>query len=142
VGSLLSNLTSGLVDVSNGEVSFSGGPLGEIEGILDKFGLDFNDLLAEFKTSYDTFKADLLGGSLEQQELFKLRPISLPRFPNILQIGSKKPAMQYSLELKQKLWDKLAAAFPSATFNGVKIPSIPIGATFAATFPDRDFPGQ
>jgi hypothetical protein len=132
-----------LFDVSsNDQASFSGGPLGDIEGILDKFGLDFNDLLTAFTTSYDAFKIDLLNGSSERQELFNLRPISLPRFPSLLQIGSKKPATQYSPELKQKLWDKLNVAFPSATFNGVKIPNIPIGATFATTFPDGDFPGE
>lgn len=132
-----------MVDISMADgISFSGGPFGEIQGLLDKFGLNFDDLVTEFMDRYETFKDDISSLSDEQRGLFNLRPISLPRFPNILQIGSKKPSMQYSLELNNLLWDKLSIAFPSATFNGVKIPNIPSGQTFASTFPRGDFPGE
>lgn len=123
-------------------ISFSGGPLGEIQGILDKFGLNFNDLTAKFMDSYNSFKTDLLDNNSERQLIFELRPISLPRFPNILQIGSKMPSIQLSLGLSNIIWDKLAAVFTSPTFNGVKIPNIPIGNTFADTFPRGKFPGE
>ena len=143
IGSLLLKLTGGMIDISgDGGVSFNGGPFGEIQGILDKFGLDFNDLIAEFRGRYDVFKADLLTMDIEMQSLFNLRPISLPRFPSILQIGSKFPSMTYSLELNYLLWDKLAATFPSSTFNGVKIPNIPSGSSFAVAFPRGNFPGK
>eukprot|EP00956_Cyclotella_meneghiniana_P037722 scaffold143333_cov73-Cyclotella_meneghiniana.AAC.1 len=67
IGSLLLKLTGGMIDISADGVSFSGGPFGEIQGILDKFGLDFNDLIAEFKGRYDVFKADLLTMDIEMQ---------------------------------------------------------------------------
>lgn len=143
IGTLLSKLTGGMIDLSADEISFSGGPFGEIQGILDQFGLNFNDLITEFMDKFNAFKTDLLDMSSEQQLIFNLRPISLPRFPSILQIGSKMPSMQYSSELNGLLWDKLAATFPSATFNGVKIPNIPSGLAFADTFPSRgEFPGE
>jgi hypothetical protein len=130
-----------MVDLSADGITFSGGPFGNIQGILDRFGLNFNDLISKFMDNYNTFKADL---DLRPMTLpkFDLRPISLPRFPHILQIGSKKPSMKYSLELNEFLWDKLSAAFPYSTFNGVKIPNIPAGSTFAGTFPRGDFPGK
>ena len=132
-----------MIDISSADgLSFSGGPFGEIQGVLDKFGLNFNDMVTEFMSRYETFKNDVASLSPEQQGLFNLRPISLPRFPSILQIGSKKPSIKYSLELNNLLWDKLVYAFPSATFNGVKIPNIPSGQTFATTFPRGDFPGK
>ena len=143
IGTLLSKLTGGMIDLSADEISFSGGPFGEIQGILDQFGLNFNDLITEFMDKFNAFKTDLLDMSSEQQLIFNLRPISLPRFPSILQIGSKMPSMQYSSELNGLLWDKLAATFPSVTFNGVKIPNIPSGLAFADTFPSRgEFPGE
>lgn len=143
VGKIFSGLTEGLVDVSSSEnSSFEAGPLGQINGILNKFGLNVTGLVDEFRSSYDAFKTDLLSATPEQLDLFNLRPISLPRFPNILQIGSKKPAIQYSPELKEKLLNKLVEAFPSDMFNGVKIPNIPIGETFADTFSASDFPGE
>lgn len=47
------------------------------------------------------------------------------------------------LQLNIALWDKLAATFPSPTFNGVDIPSIPSGQTFAVAFPIRgEFPSK
>lgn len=143
VGNVLSGLTDSLFNVSSsGEFSFEGGPLGPMDGILDKFGIDLNDLISQFSDEHNAFKNDILNGSLEQQELFNLRPISLPRFPSILQIGSKKPSVQYSSKLKAILWEKLALSFPSTTFNGVKIPNIPLGETFSTAFPNGDFPGE
>ena len=142
IGTLLSKLTAALTGISTDAISFSGGPLGDIEGIFDKFGLDFDGLATEFINKYNAFTTDLLNFTPEQQLIFNLRPVSLPQFSNILQIGSKIPSIQYSVELKNILWDKLDAAFPSLTYNGVKIPNIPSGQTFAATFPSRDFPGK
>lgn len=142
IAKLLSKLTDGLADISTEGISFDGGPLGKIQGVLDQLGLNFNDLMMEFMDSYNTFKADLVNSSSELQLVFALRPISLPRFPNILQIGSKIPSTQYSLELNHLLWDKLDAAFPYSTYNGVKIPNIPTGLTFAAAFPRGKFPGE
>ena len=107
IAKLLSDLTDGMGDISADGISFSGGPLGEIQGILDSFGLDFNDLISEFMSRYEVFKADLINMSLERQFAFNLRPISMPRFPSILQIGSKIPSIQYSMDLNLMLWDKL-----------------------------------
>jgi hypothetical protein len=107
IAKLLLDLTDGMGDISADGISFSGGPLGEIQGILGSFGLDFNDLITEFMSRYEMFKADLLNMSLEKQLTFNLRPISMPRFPSILQIGSKIPSIQYSMDLNLMLWDKL-----------------------------------
>lgn len=142
IGNLLSELTSGMVNISDNGISFDGGPFGEIQGVLDKFGLDFTDMITVFLSNYNTFKADLLDLSHEKQQFFNLKPISLPRFPSILQIGSKKPSLQYSVELKNLLWDKLNATFSSSTFNGVKIPNVPSGSTFAQTFSRGEFSGK
>lgn len=142
IAQLLAALTDGLGGISVDGISFSAGPFGEIRGILDKFGLDFNDLINEFMSRYEAFKEDLLGMIPEMQLTFELRPISLPRFPSILQIGSKLPSFQYSLELNLMLWDKLNIAFPYPTFNGVKIPNLPSGFTFAMTFPRGEFPSK
>lgn len=142
ISSLLSELTDGMIDISAEGVAFNGGPFGEIEGVLDKFGLDFNGLVTEFMDRYNAFNADVLTMSPEMKHIFDLRPISLPQFPSILQIGSKIPSMQYSLGLNNLLWDKLAATFPSPTFNGVAIPNILSGQTFSATYPRGKFPGK
>ena len=142
IASLLSRLTDGMIDISTDGLSFNGGPFGEIQGILDQFGLNFNDLISEFMGRYNSFKADLLTMDIDMQKIFNLRPISLPQFPSILQIGSKLSSIQYSLELNNLLWDKLAAAFPWPTFNGVTIPNIPSGQTFATTFSRGKFPGK
>lgn len=137
----MSKLTDGMVDLSTEGISFDGGPFGEIEGLLDKFGLDLNDLISKFLDSYSTFKADL---DLRPITLpsFDLRPRYLSQFPSLLQIGSKIPSMQHSLELNNLLWDKLAETFPSPTFNGVKIPNIPFGLSFAEAFPRGELPGK
>lgn len=137
---LLSKLTAGLAGISSDGISFSGGPLGEIQGVFDNFGLNFDGLIEEFMEKYSAFSADFGNLSMERQLIMNLRPIALPRFPAILQIGSKLPSTQYSLELNYILWDKLAATFRSSTFNGVKIPNIPVGTTFATTFPRGEFP--
>jgi hypothetical protein len=142
IAKLLSDLTDGMVSISADGISFNGGPFGKIRGIFDSFGLDFNDLISKFTSRYQAFKEDLLNMSAERQLLFNLRPISLPRFPSILQIGSKVPSIQYSYELNVILWDKLNTMFPNPTFNGVSIPNIPTGSTFAETFQRGDFPGK
>jgi len=142
MASLLLKLTDGMTNVLAEGMSFSGGPLGEIQGLLDQFGLNFNDLITEFMDRHNTFMADLVHFSQEKEYIFQRRPLSLPQFPNILQIGSKMPSAQYSMELNYVLWDKLAAAFPWPTFNGVKIPNIPFGRTFSTAFPRGKFPGE
>lgn len=139
---LMSELTIGMNAASAGGVSFNGGPLGDIRGILDSFGLDFNDCITEFMSRYESFRADIQNMSLDRRRLFEARPTTLPRFPSFLQIGSKIPSIQYSSELNEMLWDKLNTAFPNPTFNGVKIANVPSGSTFAATFPRGSFPGK
>lgn len=141
IATLFSKLTAGMVDLSAAGISFSGGPFGDIQGVLDKFGFSFDDLILQFMDFYNTFKEDL---DLRPTSLprFDLRPVKLAQFPQLLQIGSKMPTMHYSLELSTFLWDKLAATFSSPTFNGVKIPNIPGGLTFAAAFPRGRFPGK
>lgn len=138
---IMEKLTNGLGRISSGTVStFDTGPLKSINGVLDQFGLNFSGLLADFNETFQLFQQDILHGS---NDLFDLRPISLPRFPNILQIGSKMPSMQYSSGLKTKLWNKLAQAFPAAMFNGVKVPVLELGETFLSRFPTTDdFPGD
>lgn len=138
---ILEELTGGLSKISSGTIaSFRGGPLGNISGVLDRFDLSFTELLHEFNDTYNGFKMDISSGT---SDLFDLRPINLPRFSSILQIGSKHPSVQYSLELKKKLWQKLNATFTSSTFNGVKIPGLDLGETFADKYPtDEDFPGD
>ena len=142
IDTLLGQLTAGLTSISTSDISFSGGPLGEIVGIFDNIGLDFDNMMEEFVRRYDTFKADLSTLTPEKQTLFNLRPVSLPRFPSILQLGSRLPSAQFSPEISNLLWDKLSATFPSPTFNGVKLPHIPSGLTFAATFSRGEFPGK
>lgn len=127
--------------ISSGSVaSFDGGPLGSIDGVLDKFGLDFSDVIAEFNDTFYAFETDISSGT---NALFDLRPINLPQFSSLLQIGSKHPSVQYSPELKGKLWDRLSTTFTSSTFNGVKIPNLDLGQTFSTAYPNRgDFSGE
>lgn len=141
--SIFAQLTKGLGDVAaNAEGSFEAGPLGQISGVLNQFGLDFSEFITEFTEYYEIFKDDLLLGTQDQQDLFNLRPMTL-KFPSLLQLGSKRASDQYSPQLRGKLYDKLAEAFPSATFNGVKIPNLPLGQSFSETFPNRgEFPGE
>ena len=143
VGNLLEQLTGGLSDVaSNSVASFDGGPLGPIDGVLDKFNFNFaTTLLEDFKSYHDSFKTDRLGMDDELQALISLKPKSLSRFTELLQIGSKKSSDQYSSELNGILWDKLVATFPSSMHNGVKIPGLSLGQSFEDAFPFRgDFP--
>jgi hypothetical protein len=80
--------------------------------------------------------------SLESRELISLRPRSLAsRYPTLLQLGSKKASVAFSSDLKVLLWDKLVARFPYPTYNGVKIPGLPIGQTFDSKYNIRgEFP--
>lgn len=138
VQNLLSDLTGGLFDVSTNGVSFEAGPLSEVGGILDRFNLNF-DFLTQYKEDFDSFTGNLANQSLpEIADLIDLKPPSLSRFGNLLQIGSKHPSPQFSLVLKQKLWDKLTVTFPSHLYNGVAVPGLPLGKSFLDVFPNRD----
>lgn len=93
---------------------------------------------------FDSF--DLNSTDFVQQELIALKPrSSFSRLGHFLQIGSKTPSPQFSDQLKEKLWQKLNAAFPSYIYNGVPIPGLPAGKSFQdanLTFSDlqvRDF---
>ena len=67
------------------------------------------------------------GLSLKMLDSLKLKSDHIPDF----------------LQLNIALWDKLAATFPSPTFNGLGIPNIPSGQTFSVKFPVRgDFPSK
>ena len=111
--------------------------------LQDKFGLTFSaTLFDEFNETYHSFKSDLLELDVELQDLIKLKPKSLPQFPELLQIGSKKPSVAYSSQLKSMLWDKLNATFPSHMYNGVRIPGLPNGLSFQEGFSDGNFPVQ
>ena len=123
---------------SNENSTFDGGPLGKITGVLDGFGLNFAaDMLDDFKSYYQSFDMDVLAMDDELQKIFHLRPKSLSRYTELLQIGSKKPSDQYSNALKELLWDKLVTAFPMPTHNGVQIPGLGLGQSFREAFPDR-----
>lgn len=141
-GNLMSSLTSGLSNVLAAGVPFNAGPLGMINGTLDNFDIDFHYFMSNFTSIYGAFKTDLLGMSPDRRVLFEARPISLSKYPTFLQIGSRKPSVLHSLKLNEILWDKLHATFPYSTFNGVKIPNLPSGSTFAATFPRGIFPSK
>jgi hypothetical protein len=57
IASILRTLTGGLGDVASGsEGSLDAGPLGQISGILDQFGMDFSDCFDEFTEYYDFFQ--------------------------------------------------------------------------------------
>jgi hypothetical protein len=73
---------------------------------------------------------------------FSLDMLFMPDFGadlSIKMLGSLKS--KFTLERNLMLWDKLNAAFPNPTFNGVDIPNVPTGRTFAIAFPRGDFPG-
>lgn len=78
-----------------------------------------------------------MGLDADLQQLIRLKPKSLSRFTELLQLGSKNPSVAYSTELKGLLWDKLVATFPNATHNGVRIPGLKLGETFLGAYPDR-----
>lgn len=143
IGNLLSSLTGGLTDqiAASGQGNFTGGPLGEITGVLDRFGLDFTSLIDEFLLYYEKFRDDIAAMDSELSLIVDLKPKSFARFPEILQLGSKKPSDQYSAELKELLWNKLVKTFDSPMFNGVKVPELSIGKTFIEEYPSAtDFP--
>lgn len=138
-------MTGGLGDVSSGGIpDFDAGPLGSISTILNKFDLSFNGLLDEFLEIYNEFKDDTLSNlDIDIQVLVDLKPNSLPHFPDLLQLGSKKPATQFSPEFKAKLWEKLTLKFPGAYHNGVRIPGLSLGMSLNDEFPDGvGFPGE
>ena len=144
---ILTELTTGLLNVATGtDASFDIGPLadfgGNIEGVLNKFGLDFGSFVDGFKMDFSSFKDNVANySSVEMTEIFDLKPLSLARFGNLLQIGSKRPSAQFKLPLKQKLWDKLQAQFPSYLYHGIPVPGLPVGLSFGEAYPDRgDFP--
>ena len=146
IGNILSSLTEGLTDriASSGAIPpINGGPLGNVSSVLDRFGLDFSSFIDEFLEYYDELKEDIAAIDPDLQALIQLKPKSLARFPAMLQLGSKKPSEQYGLPLRILLWNKLNAAFPDSMFNGVKIPELSIGKSFAEEFPSAaDFPGE
>ena len=146
IGNLLSELTGGLGIVASEQgssSSFDAGPLGNIEGILAKFDLNFSDLLTELKGFYDDFKADILAGDSDFLELYDLKPFKgFSQFPALLQLGSKTSSDQFSPDLKGILWDRLSMEFASPNYNGVRVPSLPHGLSFTDAYPNRgDFPG-
>ena len=92
IQSVFEKLTGGLSNVASNssDVSFEGGPFDDIGSVLDKFGLNFNtSLVDEFKEYYNSFKADILGMDGELQDLINLRPKSLSKYSELLQLGSK-----------------------------------------------------
>ena len=93
--------------------------------------------MEEFYGLYQAFLDDFLELNVELRNLIGLRPINLPRFPSLLEIGSKLPTIAYPDELLGVLWDKLVASFPNPTFNGLRIPSLGAFDTFLDAFPVR-----
>lgn len=137
---LFKNLTNALNGIASNGPSFSAGPLGDVDSILNKFDLDFSfaaPLLTELTEYIDLFKADILSMNQEQAGLISFRPRSFAKFPALLQLGSKKSSVTYCPKLKGLLWDKLVEKFPYPTFNGVRIPGLSIGQTFRQKFSER-----
>jgi hypothetical protein len=140
VDGLFGNLTQALSDVASNVPSFSAGPFGDIDSILNKFDLDFGfaaPLLRELTEYIDLFNADISSMEKERAQLISLRPRSFAKYPALLQLGSKKASIAYCSELKGFLWDRLVDKFPHPTFNGVRIPGLSIGQTFHQKFSDR-----
>ena len=75
-------------------------------------------------------------------DLISLKPLALSNFPDLLSLGSKKPTTQYSPKFKEKLWNKLVLKFPSAFFNGVRIPGLKPGQSLKDSFSAEDFPSE
>lgn len=137
---LFKNLTNALNGIASNGPSFSAGPLGDVDSILNKFDLDFSfaaPLLTELTEYIDLFTADILSMNQEQAGLISFRPRSFAKFPALLQLGSKKASVAYCPELKGLLWDKLVEKFPHPTFNGVRIPGLSIGQTFRQKYAER-----
>lgn len=137
-------MTGGLGDVSSGGIpKFDVGPLGDIGGILDKFDISFEGLIDEFISYFHELKSDMLTLDRDRQDLIDLKPMSLSSIPDLLQLGSKKPATQFSPAFKAILWNKLILKFSTAFYNGVRIPGLPIGQSLSDTFPGGDgFPSE
>jgi hypothetical protein len=135
----LRQLTGGLLDVSSSNSSgFDLGPIqGSIDGILAKFGLNFSSFIDDFLDEFDAFFDNLANQT--DAGLISLKPASLASFSNLLQIGSKLPSPNLSVELRKKLYDKLKDTFPSYLYNGVAVPGLPLGVRFEDAFSFSDF---
>ena len=145
IGNLLGGLTDGLGDVSGGGVpKFDGGPLGELGGVLDKFNITFSGLIDDFLSYFEELTSDILDLDTDRQDLIQLKPPSLPAFSDLLQLGSKKPATQFSPDFKLLLWKKLTTKFTSPFYNGVRIPGLPIGKSLIDEYGSDgvDFPSK
>lgn len=139
IDNLLAKLTGDLADISSNSKPFNGGPLGQIDGVLENFNLgDFATyLLDDFKSLYQAFAHDLVETDHEFQSIIEVKPKLLSSFIELPQLGSKKPSVQYSMRLRAILWDKLVSTFPSPLYNGVKIPGLDRGQSFVDRFPIR-----
>ena len=133
-------MTGGLGNVDT--PPFEGGPLGDIGGILDKFDLDFSGLVDDFLDYYRELANATLSLETNILDLVELKPLSLSNFPDLSSLGSKKPATQYSPKFKEKVWNKLVLKFPSAFYNGVRIPGLEPGKSLAESFSAKDFPSE
>ena len=144
IKTLLNELTGGLGSVSSdGNLDFDAGPLGPISGVLDKFNLSFDNLLDEFLNFYHELRSDLLNLETEVQLLVDLKPKSLSKFPDLMQLGSNVPATQFSPNFIAQLWSTLTTKFPEPTYNGVRIPGLPNGMSLDDQFPNGSgFPSK
>jgi hypothetical protein len=139
---LMNNLTTGLLEIVQGDIpSFDAGPLGPIDSILDRFGLNFTEFVDSFMEIYDQFASNIESMDAEARELLANGPIAIPGVSSLLQIGSTSESPHYSKKLVDTFLAKLRSAFPSPTHNGVPIPGLPLGQTFEETFTDT-FPGK
>ena len=131
------------MDVSGGGIpGFDGGPLGNLSTILGDFDFSFGGFLEEYLTLFDNFTSDTSNArDPDLPALADLKPSS-GLFPRLLQLGSKKPSDQLSSKLKARIWNKLILEFPSATWNGVRIPGLALGKTLEDTFDEDNFPGE
>lgn len=87
------------------------------------------------------FEDDMSSLSDEQAKLIRLRPRSFARkHPALLQLGSKKPSVAYSTDLKVLLWDKLVEIFPDSTYHSQRIPGLSIGQTFREKYTRGNYP--
>ena len=140
ISDLFGSLTYALSNTSSNNSNFVGS-FGNIDSVLNKFDLDFGfvmSLLSRFKEYIRLFADDMTSLSEERTELTSLRPRSLvSKYPALLKLGSKKASVAYSSELKGLLWDKLVEKFPYPTYNGVRIPGLPIDQNFREKYGSR-----
>lgn len=128
---LMNNFTNGLLQIVQGDIpGFDAGPLGPIDSILDRFGLNFTEFVDSFMENYDQFAANIEHMDTEARDLLANGPISIPGVSSLLQIGSASESPRYSKKLVDTFLAKLRSAFPSSTHNGVSIPALPLGKTF------------